>query len=81
MHKREVQHAAFVVLKSPDLPSMLVETAYISNPTDERRLRSPAQQRRLADAIFSGIADYFHQFPPQGSLFARTRSTGSADSS
>jgi N-acetylmuramoyl-L-alanine amidase len=81
VRKREVQHAAFVVLKSPDLPSMLVETAYISNPADERRLRSPAQQRRLAEAIFDGIADYFHQFPPQGSLFARTRTGGSADSS
>jgi N-acetylmuramoyl-L-alanine amidase len=81
VRKREVQHAAFVVLKSPDLPSMLVETAYISNPADERRLRSPAQQRRLAEAIFDGIADYFHQFPPQGSLFARMRTGASAGSS
>lgn len=78
VRKREVQQAAFVVLKSPDVPSMLVETAYISNPTEERRLRDPQEQQRLAAAIFSGIADYFHQYPPQGSLFARTR-LGRAD--
>ncbi|HEY7930229.1 MAG TPA: N-acetylmuramoyl-L-alanine amidase [Steroidobacteraceae bacterium] len=73
VRKREVQQAAFVVLKSPDVPSMLVETAYISNPTEERRLRDPQQQQRLAQAILSGITDYFRQYPPQGSLFARTR--------
>jgi N-acetylmuramoyl-L-alanine amidase len=72
VRKREVQQAAFVVLKSPDVPSMLVETAYISNPTEERKLRDPQQQQRLAGAILSGIADYFRQYPPQGSLFART---------
>jgi len=71
VRKREVQHAAFVVLKSPDVPSMLVETAYISNPREERRLRNPAEQQRLARAILSGIADYFRHYPPQGSLFAR----------
>jgi N-acetylmuramoyl-L-alanine amidase len=74
VRKRVVQQAAFVVLKSPDVPSMLVETAYISNPSEERRLRDPTQQQRLAEAIFSGIADYFRQYPPQGSLFARARS-------
>ncbi|HWG77570.1 MAG TPA: N-acetylmuramoyl-L-alanine amidase [Steroidobacteraceae bacterium] len=76
VRKREVQQAAFVVLKSPDVPSMLVETAYISNPTEERRLRDPRQQQRLAAAILSGIADYFHKYPPQGSLFARTHLDG-----
>jgi N-acetylmuramoyl-L-alanine amidase len=73
VRKREVQQAAFVVLKSPDVPSMLVETAYISNPSEERRLRDPQEQQRLAGAILSGLADYFRQYPPQGSLFARTR--------
>ncbi|HEX4052341.1 MAG TPA: N-acetylmuramoyl-L-alanine amidase [Steroidobacteraceae bacterium] len=73
VRKREVQQAAFVVLKSPDVPSMLVETAYISNPGEERRLRDPQEQQRLAGAILSGIADYFRQYPPQGSLFARMR--------
>ncbi len=73
VRKREVQQAAFVVLKSPDIPSMLIETAYISNPAEERMLRTPAQQQRLADAILTGISGYFRKFPPEGSLFARTR--------
>jgi N-acetylmuramoyl-L-alanine amidase len=70
VRKREVQQAAFVVLKSPDVPSMLVETAYISNPLEERKLRTPAEQERLAGAIFSGIDSYFREFPPEGSLYA-----------
>jgi len=81
IRKREVQQAAFVVLKSPDVPSMLVETAYISNRTDEARLSSVAQQRRLAQAIFSGIADYFRQYPPEGSLFAHAHAVASSASS
>jgi N-acetylmuramoyl-L-alanine amidase len=76
IRKHEVQQAAFVVLKSPDIPSMLIETAYISNPAEERMLRTPAQQQRLADAIFTGIGGYFRKFPPEGSLFARTRTAG-----
>lgn len=70
VRKHEVQQAAFVVLKSPDIPSMLVETAYISNPLEERKLRTPSEQERLADAIFSGIDGYFRKFPPDGSLYA-----------
>jgi N-acetylmuramoyl-L-alanine amidase len=73
VRKREVQQAAFVVLKSPDIPSMLVETAYISNPLEESKLRSPIEQERLADAIFSGIDGYFRKFPPEGSLYARAQ--------
>jgi N-acetylmuramoyl-L-alanine amidase len=73
IRKHEVQQAAFVVLKSPDIPSMLIETAYISNPAEERMLRTPVQQQRLAEAIFTGIGGYFRKFPPEGSLFARTR--------
>ncbi len=73
VRKRRVQQAAFVVLKSPDMPSMLVETAYISNPTEEQRLRTAAGQQRLAAAIFSGIDSYFRSFPPEGSLYARAR--------
>jgi N-acetylmuramoyl-L-alanine amidase len=70
VRKHEVQQAAFVVLKSPDIPSMLVETAYISNPLEERKLRTPLEQERLADAIFTGIDGYFRKFPPEGSLYA-----------
>jgi len=71
VRKREVQQAAFVVLKSPDIPSLLIETAYISNAGEERKLRAPAEQQRLADAIFSGIDSYFRKFPPDGSQYAR----------
>jgi N-acetylmuramoyl-L-alanine amidase len=70
VRRREVQQAAFVVLKSPDIPSLLVETAYISNPAEERLLRTPAQQQRLAGAVFSGIERYFQDNPPEGSQFA-----------
>ncbi len=69
IRKAQVQRAGFVVLKSPAIPSMLVETAYISNPTEERRLRSLEQQERLADAIASGVRGYFAQYPPDGTRF------------
>ncbi|HXX83416.1 MAG TPA: N-acetylmuramoyl-L-alanine amidase [Casimicrobiaceae bacterium] len=75
LRRREVQQAGFVVLKSPDMPSMLVETAYISNPVEERRLRSLEQQERLADAIASGVRSYFLQNPPDGTRFKQERRT------
>ena len=55
VHQRRVQHAGFMVLKSPDIPSILVETAFISNPTEEKRLRSAAYRQKLARSIFNGI--------------------------
>lgn len=70
VRKSEVQQAAFVVLKSPDIPSMLVETDYISDPAEERRLRSHSGQLKIAHAVFHGIRGYFRQHPPAGSLFA-----------
>jgi N-acetylmuramoyl-L-alanine amidase len=70
VRKSQVQQAQFVVLKSPDIPSMLVETAYISNPAEERRLRDPAQQAALAAAIFTGLRSYFAGNPPAGTHFA-----------
>ena len=69
MRKAQVQRAGFVVLKSPAIPSMLIETAYISNPAEERRLRSSAQQERLAEAIAGGVRSYFVQNPPDGTRF------------
>jgi N-acetylmuramoyl-L-alanine amidase len=69
IRKPQVQRAGFVVLKSLAIPSMLVETAYISNPTEERRLRSSEQQARLADAIAGGLRSYFLQNPPDGTRF------------
>jgi N-acetylmuramoyl-L-alanine amidase len=69
-HKRKVQRAGFVVLKSPDVPSILVETAFISNPEEEKRLKNPAHQQRLAESILRGIRSYFHNSPPPGTLLA-----------
>ena len=73
VRKAQVQHAGFVVLKSPDIPSMLVETAYISNPEEERRLKSAGQQARLAEAIASGVRSFFLQNPPDGTRFKQQR--------
>jgi N-acetylmuramoyl-L-alanine amidase len=71
VRKSKVQQAGFVVLKSPDIPSMLIETAYISNPEEERRLRSASYQNDLAEAICKGLREHFRRNPPDGSLFAR----------
>jgi N-acetylmuramoyl-L-alanine amidase len=65
-HKAQVQKAGFVVLKAPDIPSMLVETAFISNPEEEARLTTPAHQQRLAEAILAGIKAYFRKYPTAG---------------
>jgi len=70
MRKMQVQQAPFLVLKSPDIPSVLVETAYISNPREEASLRSAEHQAELAQALREGIVDYFAANPPQGSYFA-----------
>ena len=70
MRRMQVQQAPFLVLKSPDIPSVLVETAYISNPREEASLRSPQYQASLARALREGIVDYFTANPPQGSYFA-----------
>ena len=69
-HKPHVERANFVVLRSPDVPSMLVETAFITNPAEERRLNDPAHQRNLARAILDGVNTYFTRTPPPGTLFA-----------
>jgi N-acetylmuramoyl-L-alanine amidase len=70
MRRLQVQQAPFLVLKSPDIPSVLVETAYISNPREESSLRNPGYQATLATALRQGIVDYFAANPPQGSYFA-----------
>ena len=69
LHKGQVEQASFAVLKAPDIPSVLVETAFISNPQEEERLRSDGYQEQLADAIMRGIDRYFQKNPP----LARTR--------
>jgi N-acetylmuramoyl-L-alanine amidase len=70
VHKSSVQQAGFMVLKSPDVPSILVETAFISNPKEERQLRDSRHQQRLAQAIMSGVRAYFRNNPPPGTLIA-----------
>jgi N-acetylmuramoyl-L-alanine amidase len=64
VHKPAVEQAAFAVLRAPDIPSILVETAFISNPEEERKLRNPRYQAQLADAIFAGIRRHFRRHPP-----------------
>jgi N-acetylmuramoyl-L-alanine amidase len=71
VHKHRVQQAGFVVLKSPDIPSVLVETAFISNPTEEKRLRTSSYQRKMARAMMRGIRNYFNRYPPEGTQLAR----------
>ncbi len=64
LHKNKVEQAGFAVLKAPDIPSILIETAFISNPQEEKRLNSETYQEQIADAILAGIKDYFAKNPP-----------------
>jgi N-acetylmuramoyl-L-alanine amidase len=64
LHKNRVEQAGFAVLKAPDIPSILIETAFISNPQEEKRLNDETYQERIADAILAGIKDYFAKNPP-----------------
>jgi N-acetylmuramoyl-L-alanine amidase len=70
MHRSSVQQAGFLVLKSPDLPSILVEAAFISNPAEEAKLRDTGHQGRLANAVLSGIRNYFYTNPPPDTQIA-----------
>jgi N-acetylmuramoyl-L-alanine amidase len=71
LKKSEVQRASLIVLTSPDIPSMLVETAFISNPQEEQKLRDPVQQVQLASAIHAGLRRYFYDNPPPGTRVAQ----------
>ena len=73
IHKPQVEQAGFRVLRAPDMPSMLVETGFISNPEEERNLRTPAYQQRLAEAMLDGIRSYFRDAPPPGTILAQQR--------
>lgn len=79
LHKSSVEQAGFAVLKSPDIPSILVEAGFISNPSDEMRLSSASHQRRLADAVVEGVSKHFQDSPPPGTLIAHRQRNG-ADS-
>jgi N-acetylmuramoyl-L-alanine amidase len=69
-HRGYVEKANFVVLRSPDVPSILVETAFITNPAEEKRLKSPEQREKVAAAILDGVRNYFVAVPPPGTWFA-----------
>ena len=73
MHHNRVEQAAFVVLKSPDIPSLLVETGFLSNPKEEKRLRTVAYQTQLATALMRGIRQYFDYYPPRGTWLSYWR--------
>lgn len=77
LHSRRVEQAAFAVLKSPDIPSILVETGFISNPGEEKKLQSHSYQRQIARAIHAGIDDYFRNHPPPNTYLAWQRNKGS----
>ena len=64
LHKDNVEQAGFAVLKAPDIPSILIETAFISNPEEEKRLNDNAYQNKMAEAILAGIRKYFAKNPP-----------------
>jgi N-acetylmuramoyl-L-alanine amidase len=76
LHKKRVEQAGFLVLKSPDVPSVLVETGFISNPAESRRLGSADFQNRMASAIATGIRNYMSANPPDGTLLAWQRQQG-----
>lgn len=71
LHQKTIQKAGFLVLKAPDVPSVLIETAFLSNPHDEKKLRSKRHQKKIARSIFKGIQHYFRHHGPTDSLLAQ----------
>ncbi|NKF49500.1 AMIN domain-containing protein [Shewanella sp. WXL01] len=74
LHKKRPESASFAVLKSPDIPSILVETGFISNPGEERKLSNGKHQEKVAKAIHKGVLRYFQNHPPAGTLLAKRTS-------
>ena len=72
-HKRRIERAGFLVLKSPDIPSILIETGFLTNPSDAKRLSDKKHQDKVAQAILAGIIRYFDSNPPRGTTFAAAR--------
>ena len=75
-HKPHIERANFAVLRTSDMPAMLVETAFLSNPEEERRLIDPAFQAKVATAVLDGVQTYFTSQPPPGTLFATRAASG-----
>jgi len=76
LHKKRVEQAAFAVLKSPDIPSLLIETGFISNPAEAKKLSTQKHQKNMANAIFTGISLYMDKNPPDGSYLAWKKQGG-----
>ena len=76
MRKTNVEQAAFVVLKSADIPSLLIEAGYITNPSDARNLNSSSHQKKFAAAVSSGITSYFYDTPPRGTWVSYQKNQG-----
>ena len=79
LHKPRVEQAGFAVLKSPDIPSILIETGFISNPTEAKKLSTASYQRKMARAIHSGIKNYLVAHPPSGTLVAWNKAQGGTE--
>ncbi|SUB69355.1 N-acetylmuramoyl-L-alanine amidase AmiB precursor [Pluralibacter gergoviae] len=80
IHKRRPEHASLGVLRSPDIPSILVETGFISNSAEERRLASDSYQQQIAEAIYGGLRTYFAAHPLQSGPRGESAQTASAAS-
>ena len=76
LHKSRVEQAGFMVLKSPDIPSILVETGFISNPSEAKKLQTASHQQALARSVHSGVRQFFHENPPPGTYIAWLRDSG-----
>lgn len=76
LHKPQVEQAGFMVLKSPDIPSILIETGFISNPEEVQKLQAPSHQQALVRSIHSGVRQFFQETPPPGTYIAWLRETG-----
>lgn len=79
LHKRNVEQAGFAVLKSPDIPSILVETGFISNPSEAKKLGTSSYQKKMARAIHAGIKNYLVAHPPSGTLVAWKKAQGGSE--
>ena len=75
-HKPHIERANFAVLRTSDMPAMLVEAAFLSNPEEEKRLVDPAYQSKVARAVLDGVKTYFTSQPPPGTLFAMRAAGG-----
>lgn len=76
LHKKQVEQAGFAVLKSPDVPSILVETGFISNPGEAKKLNTSSYRKKLSKQIFVGVKQYFYQYPPADSFLAWKKNGG-----